>query len=702
VQYIAPNIFPQVYYEGRVIDSQEKNRQKQGLQKTLYATIYIMKPEFLQSIVIIFGASALVVFLLHKLRIPSIVGFLVSGVIIGPYGIGLVKDTHSVETMAEIGVILLLFTIGIEFSMSKLIRLKKNVLGGGGLQVMLTIIISAVASYPLTRNFNKSVFFGFLIALSSTAIVMKLLSEKGDIDSPHGRTMVGMLIFQDICVVPLMLLIPALSGEGIGLTGILITMGKAVLIIVIVLLSARWMVPRLLHQVVHTRSRELFITTVILLCLGIAFLTSEAGLSLALGAFLAGLIISESEYSHQATSDILPFKDSFIGLFFVSAGMLMNINYLSGHYREIAVIVIAILGIKVFTGVLSSVLIGNPLRTSVIAGLGLAQIGEFSFVLAIAGKTAGIISEDFYQVFLSSSVVTMILTPFILKASPVVSGWAISKQALKKLDSLMGANEEEGHHRSKEGHVMIIGFGLNGRNLARVLREAGIPYSVLEMNSGTVREMKKKGEPIYFGDGTSRELLHKAGIERARVLVIAISDPASTRRIVAVARKENPEITIIVRTRYLAEVDDLRELGADEVIPEEFETSVEIFSRVLHKYNFPANEIMDMADMIRSDNYTVLRNIELPGRNLFESGDLIPGIEIEGYKVKGDSPLVGRTIGELQVRKKAGVTILAVRRGQEIHANPAPNFWFESGDIIYFTGDRKNMNRALNYFRDGA
>ena len=356
--------------------------------------------DFLILLEIIFIASAVVVFLLHKLNIPSLVGFLVAGVIIGPHGVGIVKDTHAVESLAEIGVILLLFTVGIEFSLTKLARMKKAIITGGGSQVFLTIGLSAAATYLATRNLNQSVFFGFLVALSSTAIVLKMLADRGETDSPHGRVMVGILIFQDLCVVPLMLLIPILSGEGTGIMEIALKMGQAVLIISIVLLSARWVVPNLLHQVVSTRSRELFITTIILLCLGIALLTARFGLSLALGAFLAGLIISESEYAHQATADVLPFKESFIGLFFVSVGMLMNINHMADNCLMIATAVSLIFGLKVITGLTASLLSGAPLRPSLQAGLGLAQVGEFSFVLAIAGKASGLITEDFYQIFL--------------------------------------------------------------------------------------------------------------------------------------------------------------------------------------------------------------------------------------------------------------------------------------------------------------
>jgi CPA2 family monovalent cation:H+ antiporter-2 len=658
-----------------------------------------MEYEFLKSLVVILIASAVVVFLLHKFKIPSLVGFIIAGVIIGPYGLEIVKDTHAVEVLAEIGVILLLFTIGIEFSMAKLLRIKKAVIGGGGAQVLLTIALSAVVTYVAIQDVNRSIFFGFLYALSSTAIVMKLLAERGQTDSPHGQVMVGMLIFQDLCIVPLMLLIPVLAGETINITDIVLRMGKAVLIIVAVLLSARWIVPGILHQVVHTRSRELFIITIILLCLGIALLTSRFGLSLALGAFLAGLIVSESEYAHQATSDILPFKDSFIGLFFVSIGMLMSIEYIYANILTIATVVSVIFSIKLITGIASSLVIGSSLRSSINAGLGLAQIGEFSFVLAVAGKASGLITEDLYQIFLSASVVTMILTPFILNAAPSVSEWIADRPLFKKLSRGRKILEGEGMPRKRHDHVIIIGFGLNGRNLAKVLREAEIPYMVLEMNSQTVREMRKKGEPIHYGDGTSKEILHKMSLDKARLLVIAISDPVSTRRLVSIAKQENPNIHIIVRTRYLIEVDDLKQLGADEVVPEEFETSIEIFARVLHRYSFPRNVILDMVEKIRSNSYNPLRSVDIPRRHLFEKYEWLPEIEIDGYRIPDGSHLSEKTIKDLQVREKTGVTIIAVRRGKEVYANPEPDFRFKTADFILFTGDRKSMHEALNYFK---
>lgn len=663
-----------------------------------YDSIEIMPPEeILKSLVIIIAASTAIVFLLHKLKVPSLVGFLIAGALIGPYGLGIAGDTRVVEVLAEVGVILLLFTIGIEFSLKKLEGMKKAVVTAGGLQVLVTIVLAAGVSYLLIDNPRKALLIGFLTALSSTAIVLKIIDQRGETDSPHGRLMFGILIFQDLCVVLLMLLIPVLAGSGLNIGDITLKVLKAALIVGFILFSSQKLIPGLLYQIVRTRSRDLFIMTIILLSFAIALLTSEFGLSLALGAFLAGLAISESEYAHQATADILPFKESFMGLFFVSVGMLLDVSFVFHHAFLVMAAVVAIFVVKLATGVLSASLSGAPPKTSLQVSLGLAHIGEFSFILALAGRNYGLLGSEFYQLFLSASVITMLLTPFLLESGPALSDWVAAKGLFKKALRLATYGEEPGERI--ENHVIIIGFGLNGRNLARVLREAGVPYVVLDLNSETVREMRPKGEPIYYGDGASAEILEKLGIKSARLLVVAISDPASTRRIVAVSRSANPEIHIVVRTRYVSEMDDLKELGADEVIPEEFETSIEIFARVLDIYNFPSHVILEMINRIRSDNYTALRKVELPRKCLFPSCEWLPEIEMDGLRLPKDSPFSGKTIGEMQVRSKAGVTIIAVRRNSSVYINPPPDFRLSGGDIIMFTGDRKSMAYAIKYFQ---
>lgn len=654
-----------------------------------------MELGFLKTLVIIFGVSASVIFLLHKLRIPSIVGFLTAGVLLGPHGFGLIRDIREVELLAEIGIILLLFTVGLEISLKNLKRIRSAVLGGGFSQVSLTFLITAAIAYPFLHKWNTSLFAGFLVALSSTAIVMKMLFDRGEIDSPHGRLSIGILIFQDLCVVPLMLIVPILSGSTGSSLQLLWTLLKSAVIIFIVIFGARWLVPNILHQIVRTRSRELFIITIILLCLGTALFTSWLGLSLALGAFLAGLIISESEYAYQAISDILPFKDSFNGLFFISIGMLMNLSFLREHMLLILMGVAILILLKTFTGFLSVHLIGHPLRISLQTGIYLAQIGEFSFVLAMAGKSAGLISENHYQLFLSASVITMILTPFLIQASPTLSAWMSSRKLLDRLDRMRKRTEKEIFLPGKTDHVIIIGFGLNGKNLAEVLRETSIPYVVLDLNNETVREMRKKGEPIFYGDGTSQEILHKLGLSTARMLVIVISDPASTRRMVQLARKENPRIYIIVRTRYIAEVEDLLRMGANEVIPEEFETSIEIFAKVLHRYQVPRNLLFDQIERIRSGSYEALRRVELPVKSLPEKCELITDIETETYLIGEKTRSAGLSIRALKIRSTTGATVIAVRRDGKILPSPDPSFVFKAGDIVYLIGEREKVLKAI-------
>ncbi len=652
---------------------------------------------FLKSLIIILGVAAVVVFALHRLKVPSIVGFLLAGMLLGPHGLKFIQDLDTIQTFAEIGVILLLFTIGLEFSLSRFLKMRLEVFGIGGLYVLITVGMTSLISYQWLKDTNTAIFTGFLVSLSSTVIVMKLLSERAETDTPHGRISIGILIFQDLCVVLFMLLIPIMSG-GRGIDELILTFGKAIAIIAIVLLSARWVVPNLLHQIVRTRSRELFVITILILCFGTAFLTSEFGLSLALGAFLAGLVISESEYAHEATSAILPFRDSFNGLFFISVGMLMDTSFFINNLMLVLSLVGGIILLKSLSGFLSMYLLRRPLRTSIQSSINLAQVGEFSFVLAVAGLAAGVISNEVYQVFLSASVLTMLLTPFIMQVSPFISSRLSSQKLLKRLERIKELSGLEDFPKKRKDHVIIIGFGLNGRNLARVLKEADISYVALELNTDTVRDMRKGGEPIYYGDGTKIEVLHRLGVKTARILVIAISDPASCRNIVQITRKENPELFIIARTRYTAEVDDLFKLGADDVIPEEFETSIEIFSRVLSQYQMSRNVISNSIDMIRKDGYRLLRQAGVSTRkHLLEKHAVFSHVDIETFTIYPNSPVSGKSIKDLGFRSKTGATIIAVERNNQMHTVLDPGFTFKIGDIVFITGKKDDIKRAVSY-----
>jgi CPA2 family monovalent cation:H+ antiporter-2 len=658
-----------------------------------------MEHEFLKDIVIILACSALVIYVLHRFRMPPIIGFIAAGVIIGPYGLGVIGNIHVIESLAEIGIILLLFIVGIEFSMKEFTRLKRPAFLGGGLQVALTAAIATALAYSFTRDIRLSVFIGFLVALSSTAIVLKMLTERGQSDSPQGRTMTGILIFQDLCVVPMMLLTNSLAGSGSVFPDVLITLAKGAVIVAVVLVLARWAVPAILHRLVHTKSSELFTISIILSCLGIAFITSKFGLSLALGAFLAGLIISESEYAYEATAKILPLKDSFLGLFFVSIGMLIDVRFMLENLAVLLVAVLAVFALKALIASSVAYAVQGSPRVALISGFGLAQVGEFSLVLAAVGKASGLMPGDTYQMFLAVALVTMLATPFVMSAAP----WA-AEQILRlgPLGRFEPYPSEENLPRAISGHVIIVGFGVVGRNLARALKGTGIPYVILELNNEIVRAEKKKGEPIYFGDASSRETLKKLGLPRARLLLVAISDPACTRKATALSRLMNPDLYVLVRTRYIKEVDDLRELGADEVIPEEFESSVEIFSRVLHLYNMPRNLIDEQVEAVRKDGYKALRTIKSRKTPFVSELPMLSEIVTESYLINKSCRLNGRSLSGLRFRSETGATVMAVKRGEQVYQNPDADFVFQDGDIILLVGRPSDIGRAVQYVESGA
>jgi CPA2 family monovalent cation:H+ antiporter-2 len=569
--------------------------------------------DFLRDLVVIFGLSIAVVYLFHLLRVPAVVGFLAAGAMLGPYGLDVVKDVSRVEVFAQIGVVLLLFTIGVEFSLAQIPSLRA-VMGGGVLQIGSAIALSVLVGLAFGLPVNQGVFWGFLIAMSSTAIVLKMVTDRGETNSPSGRLTTGILIFQDLAVVPMMVLIPVLGhrDDG-GLVAVAWPLAKAILLVFLILIAARVLVPRLLIGVVRSRSRELFVITIILVCLGIAWLCSLAGLSLAIGAFIAGLIISESEYSHQAMAEVLPFRHSFNSLFFISVGMLLDLRVLLAHPMVVGGLVAAVVAGKAVTAAGSAVAVGYSWRPAVLTGLALAQVGEFSFLLSKAGKDAGLLSGESFQIFLAVSVITMLLTPFMIQASPRLARRAEALQRLRHWLPALPADPSEKPPLHIRDHTIIGGYGVNGRNLARVLRETEIPFVVVEVDGEAVRHEQRKGVPIYFGDVTQPAMLSRVGLHHARTLVLAISDPLATRRAVQVSRQLNPGLQIIVRTRYLREIDELRALGADQVVPEEFETSIEIFSLVLLHYHIPPAVVADKAERIREEGYALLRR-ERPAR----------------------------------------------------------------------------------------
>jgi len=657
-----------------------------------------MQIPLLNDIVIIFGLAIAVLFICHRLRVPTVVGFLLTGIFVGPYGLGLIKAVHEVEILAEIGVVLLLFTIGIEFSLQRLLQIKKSILLGGSLQVLLTFLATLFIARHFGQAFGEAVFIGFLVALSSTAIVLRLIQERAEVDSPHGRTTLGILIFQDIIIVPMILVTPLLAGATGNLgESLFVLLGKGIGIILLVIVSARWIVPQLLYQIARTRNQEIFLLSVVVICFGVAWLTSKAGLSLALGAFLAGLIISESEYSHQALGNILPFRDVFTTFFFVSIGMMLDVGFLFQQPGFIVLITLSVLVLKAIIAGSVTILLRFPLRTGILVGSALGQIGEFSFILSRVGVEHGLLAGNIYQMFLAVSVLTMAATPFIITLAPRLADIILRVPLPKRLISgFYPVPESKVVHR--KDHLIIIGFGVNGRNVARAARVAGIPYAIIEMNPETVRSEQAKGEPIYYGDATQEAVLQYANIKEVRIVVVAINDPTATRRITRTIRRLNPKVHLIIRTRYLQEMKPLYELGANEVIPEEFETSVEIFTRVLTKYLVPRDEIERLVAEVRADGYEMFRSLSMVAASFSDLKPHLHDVDISTFRISQGSPLIGKTLAQIELRGRYGVSVVAIRRDSQILSNPGADTLFQSNDVLFVLGSSKQISDAINTF----
>jgi CPA2 family monovalent cation:H+ antiporter-2 len=648
----------------------------------------------LNDLLILLVASIPIAFISSRLRLPVIVAFMFTGIIIGPYGFGLIKDVHAVEVLAEIGVVLLLFAIGLEFSLRRILEMKRLVFNGGGLQVVLTSLVAAFLVYELGRRFGQAVFFGFLFALSSTAIVLKSYMDRAELDTLHGRAGVGILLFQDLCVVPMMLMVPVLSGKEGSPPAILLRLGVAAAAIAGIIFAARIVVPRALHHIVRLRSPEVFIIFVVIVSLGTSWLTAQFGLSLALGAFIAGLVLSESEYSHQIVADILPFRDVFNSVFFVSIGMLLSLEFLALNILTVLAWVGALILGKTLIVLLAIRILGYSVRVATMAGVGLAQVGEFSFILAKVGMGEGLLSDSDYQTFLAAAIISMIATPFLIKAAPrigyALQSWLSPESLLEP--TMMGYDPSK---KELKGHVVIVGYGLNGHNVSSVLKRVKVPYLVLDLNAETVRESSEKGEPILYGDSTRKEVLHRASLDHARILVIAISDPIATRRTIALAREMNPDIHIIVRTRYMSEVTDLYELGANQVIPEEFETSIEIFSHVLREYGIARNVIQREVEGIRREGYQMLRTPSLPLLEMDSIAEALGAASTETLFIDSSSPAVGKTLGGLDLRKCTGATVITAIRAGHTEVNPGPDFKIKADDILVLLGSPEQIESAV-------
>jgi CPA2 family monovalent cation:H+ antiporter-2 len=662
--------------------------------------------ELLKDILIIFAIALVVGLVFNRIKVPPLVAFILTGIIVGPYGFSIVQGQDQVNSLAEIGIILLLFTIGLEFSFKDLWKIRLIAVAGGAIQLVLSFAFFCGLALLFGRSPAEAVLMGFLFSLSSTAIVLKILHEKGEIDSPHGSIALGILIFQDLAAIPMIMAIPFLASipffdptpllSGESLVALVL---QDLAIVLILLVCAKWVIPRVLYEIARTKNTEMFLLFIILICFGVAWMVSFTGISIAIGALLAGLVISGSEYSHQAVSIVLPFRDIFTSFFFISVGMLVDINFVWANIWLVLFFIVIVIVAKAIFATAAPLALGYPLRTAVLAGLSLAQVGEFSFIIAQGSMAAGILPESTYQMFLAIALITMALTPFVLGIGQPVTARLCHLPSLSRIAQGTCGIDDGKHHPERKDHVAIIGYGVTGRNLARAARHGKIPYTIVELNPDLVTEARLEGEPVIFGDATSEGVLKHAGISSARIAVIAINDPVATRKITTQVRRLNPGIIITVRTRYVSEMEALYLAGADDVVAEEFETSVEIFTLVLHKYFIPRDRIETFIGEVRADGYQMLRSRNPAQGNLPDLLKNIPNITITAFTIEEGSALAGKTLVELNLRKRHQVLILALHRGEQIITGPGGETRLEAGDIAIVYGKPADIAAGASLFR---
>lgn len=650
----------------------------------------------LKDIVIIFALSTFVNFIFTKIKIPTIIGYLITGIIAGPHLLGLIHSPNEIELMAEIGVIILMFTIGLEFSLNHLMKIRKIVFFGGFLQLFATAGVIMLFAKLYNMSWIGALFIGFLVALSSTAVVLKILQDRSELTSNYGRTVLGILIFQDIILVPLLLFTPLMSGEVVDLSNtILILLLKTVGIIAFVFVGNKWVMPKVLHMIALTKNQELFLMSILLFGLSVALLTSELGMTLAFGAFLAGLMISESEYSHNAFGNLIPFKDTFTSFFFVSIGMLLNLQFVLDNYKLVILTVILVIVIKTLIAGGTSFLLGHTFRGTILVGLALSQVGEFSFILAKSGLDYTIISDYYYQLFLGVAIITMSVSPLLIKmANPFAS--LLLKLPIPKVlvDGMFPLEEIE--VPEFQNHIVFIGKDSRSLRLLKMAKFMNLPYVSIIFDPSTVRKLQLKGDTVVYGDANNEPVLKKAHVDTAEIVVVSIGDLITSMAIIEKIRHLNKHAFIIARTRYVYDIEDLYSSGANQVIPEEFETAIELFERVLKKLLIPKGEIETAITRIRDDNYGIFR--EKDTRTVFSISDEIPNIEIVALDVNDYPFFIDKTLKEINLRKVFGLTLVAVKRKDKIIENPGSQLLITKDDIAYILGKPEQIAKAMESF----
>lgn len=648
----------------------------------------------LADLVVTYAIALFLVVILARARVPSIVAFMLAGVVAGPGATRIISTPEEVEMLAEIGIVLLLFTVGLDFSLAAMKQLWRTIVSAGAMQIVGTAALAGLVLVLAGETAVKlAVFIGLFVALSSTAIVLKGLAERNELASPHGRLTVGILLLQDLAIVVLLLLVPILSGKT-PLSAVPMAVGRALLAIGLVAGASRIVLPALLRFVTASRRREAFPLAILVASVGTAWLSSLVGLSMAVGAFLAGLMLAESEFSHQAYAEVRPIRDVLSGLFFISLGMLIDLPTVLTHLPLVLGIAAAIIAGKALVAAGALVTAMSPVRVAIASGIGLAQVGEFSFILGRAGLDAGLLPPSMWQALLGASIATMIATPSLLAVAPAVASWFRAGDVSRAMGLVPGGIPPI------SGHVIVFGFGIGGQLVARAIRDLGVPYLILELNGATVRRAKAEGEPVFYGDATSPESLHAARVEHAIAVVSLLSDPDAAERMVKSVREISTSIPIVVRTRYRLEAERLKELGATVAVAEELEASLEVLAQLLGRLHVAGNTIEALLDVFRRESVS-LRPVRAPRAMLQSLPEPLRQMPVSSHRVEEGQWTVGRTVAELNLRAQTGASILAVQRDDRYNMSLSPDDLIETGDILYLTGDDSDIMLARRRLQEG-
>jgi CPA2 family monovalent cation:H+ antiporter-2 len=631
----------------------------------------------LGEIVLILGVSLAVAYVLRWLRIPSIVGFMIAGVVIGPGGIGIIAEREQIELLAEIGVVLLLFAVGLKISLRELWALRTFVFIAGAVQVVVTGVLAALAAHFVAFGWAAAAAIGAIVALSSTAVILRLLEEAGEADAAHGRFLIGVLLFQDLAVVPILFGLPLLGG-GDGEWGALArASGAAAAVLVVVVIGARFVFPWLAERAVRTRSQELFTLLTTVAVFGTALLVAEFGLSMALGAFIAGMVVSDSPYSQQIVSEMSPLRDAFNSLFFVSIGMLATPRIWFAEPLPFLALCLGIIVLKAFVvAPVALALLRNPWR-ALIAAVGLAHVGEFSFVVAQEAAELGLLTPDTHGQLIGAAVPTLIVAPLLIAAAGALE----RRRARRRPDAAEPAGEPVA-----DSHVVLVGYGVGGRRVAEILDRLQVRFVLVELNAETVYRLRGEGLKVVYGDASREAVLRKAGVERAQALVVTVPDPAGARQIVARARALAPRLTIVVRTRYMLEVEELHRLGADEVVVEEWESALELASRVLGAVGAPTGAPSGDRSGAMTPPQGDLSHAALR--------TLVSGTGYAHLSIPPDGAGHGQSLRDLDLRRRTGATIVGVLRGRTLVRHPAPDFELMADDELIVSGEPRDVEEV--------